>query len=489
MTNKDELSPSRHSPSRDSLEDLSARLNGPVYSSTSRPRAALLIEGGHMDVGLKKTGNPPMRAVVAAIQDAYNVDLVRREWHQGTEDGQLNSFHRSISHVEGGHVIPYIRRMKDQSGRASGQSAGAAGGRATIRVETGVDVAMAMAMTDVDDKQCDPYSVVIVVTGDGDLESAFARAARHRRVYVCSLKEALSAELNRYVKSERGRALYLDDVLRVAAASAPQGGPTGAGGAGAEAKPRRTGAGGRGADKAVGGRTKCFAGRHCNKTGDAAHMEKFRHPCPDYGSCHWLTGKDGPERAEHFARFGHPCRFHPCKIQKEAHRQQFEHAYTPEEARPRPDCPDGKKCRFIFYKNPKSTERTEHMEAFRHPCPFGRNCVARSDLEWSWEHALAFSHLEGSPEGAAPGSPSASSPGPSPHAHSEAEVGAEPHEEPLPCSEELIRQMSGCRTPPSPSPPASPRSMDDDDDVVDGEDIVVRPGAMLRAALARLDAP
>jgi hypothetical protein len=102
-----------------------------------REPAGLFIDGTHMTIALRENGSPPvpMEYVIASLEEFYNVTFVRKEWHQGTEDGQPNDFHRAISCPEHGHIAPKIRAMKQQSGRSA-----VGEGRVTMIVEKGVDL-------------------------------------------------------------------------------------------------------------------------------------------------------------------------------------------------------------------------------------------------------------------------------------------------------------------------------------------------------------
>ena len=64
-----------------------------------------------------------------------------------------------------------------------------------MRVEKGVDVALALSIAIAPDPTA--YEVVVVVTGDSDLQAAFEHArSSGKRVYVCSARNALAEDLS-----------------------------------------------------------------------------------------------------------------------------------------------------------------------------------------------------------------------------------------------------------------------------------------------------
>lgn len=91
-----------------------------------------------------------------------------------------------------------------------------------MRVEKGVDVALALAMTQPRQSPAAPpahgpphqhqhlflggdYELVVVVTGDGDLEAAFEASAAMRRTFVCGLRDGIAPALRRWVRSDGDR--------------------------------------------------------------------------------------------------------------------------------------------------------------------------------------------------------------------------------------------------------------------------------------------
>jgi uncharacterized LabA/DUF88 family protein len=77
-----------------------------------------------------------------------------------------------------------------------------------IRIEKGVDVALALALTQpraASTLLSDDYQLVVVVTGDGDLEAAVEASAATRRTVVCGLRDGIAPALRRWVPSERDR--------------------------------------------------------------------------------------------------------------------------------------------------------------------------------------------------------------------------------------------------------------------------------------------
>jgi uncharacterized LabA/DUF88 family protein len=82
-----------------------------------------------------------------------------------------------------------------------------------IRIEKGIDVALALAMTQPRSTAASPllfdeYDMVVVVTGDGDLETACEASAALRRTHVCGLREGIAPALRRWVKSEGDRCAF-----------------------------------------------------------------------------------------------------------------------------------------------------------------------------------------------------------------------------------------------------------------------------------------
>ena len=151
--------------------------------------------------------------MVRALELAYGCTFVRKEWHEGTPDGRPTPFHLAISAPEAGHVTPKVRALQVTPGFAITLEGRLRTHRVAIRIPKGVDVALALAM--VQDahhhKKFDEYGLVVVVTGDGDLEEAFERASR--RVVVCGSREGLAPALRPWVRSEGNQGLYLDEVL------------------------------------------------------------------------------------------------------------------------------------------------------------------------------------------------------------------------------------------------------------------------------------
>lgn len=49
------------------------------------------------------------------------------------------------------------------------------------------------------------YEIVVVVTGDGDLQAAFKASAAMRRTFVCGLRDGIAPALRRWVRSEGNR--------------------------------------------------------------------------------------------------------------------------------------------------------------------------------------------------------------------------------------------------------------------------------------------
>jgi hypothetical protein len=84
----------------------------------------------------------------------------------------------------------------------------------TIRVEKGVDVSLTLEMTKTPPPGID-YSVLIVITGDGDLEEAFRLASSQRATYVLPLKATLSTGMDVFVHKPAGeeQAWWLDRFL------------------------------------------------------------------------------------------------------------------------------------------------------------------------------------------------------------------------------------------------------------------------------------
>ena len=110
----------------------------------------------------------------------------------------------------------------------------------TIKVEKGVDVALATELLLDPSAQHDPYDTIVIITGDGDLEVAIKTSQRKRRTLVVSLEHALHASLNQSVAKVDGKTLWLDDLLREDKAPRAQEPRAAAGG------DRGTGAAGRG---------------------------------------------------------------------------------------------------------------------------------------------------------------------------------------------------------------------------------------------------
>ncbi len=149
------------------------------------------------------TGHPAFQHVVRALEMAFHCRFVRKEWHEGTEDGHPTPFHQKAE-VDGGLVTLKLRTLTTVP--VDGHSLG-------IRIETGVDVALALAMV----QDSPEYGLLVVVTGDAELEEAFERAKR--RIFVCGLRDGLAAALRPWImRSEGNRSLHLEDVLATAQA-------------------------------------------------------------------------------------------------------------------------------------------------------------------------------------------------------------------------------------------------------------------------------
>jgi hypothetical protein len=57
--------------------------------------------------------------------------------------------------------------------------------------------------------------VVVVVTGDGDLEEPIREGRRRKQVFVCGLRGAVSPALHPFVKQADGRGVWLDELVSV----------------------------------------------------------------------------------------------------------------------------------------------------------------------------------------------------------------------------------------------------------------------------------
>lgn len=329
-----------------------------------RTPAAVFFDGGMVQQVMMACGNPKMLYLVRALEQMFGLDFVRKEWHQGTEDGRPNDFHRAIVCPENGHIVPKIRGMKEQSGRLpKGQ------GRATVRVEKGVDVALAVAILD-RGHQYQPYSVVLVLTGDADLLAAMESC--ERRVVVCSADKGLAHELRPYIRVVEDRAVTLEQVVMRAIEL-----QTACGSLLGPPKPKRP------------DRFKCFAGRQCNKLSDPDHLRQFHHPCLEYGACPHIKDE------AHTREWGHPCPSGAeCTNTTMAHLRDMEH---PREGRvlcTEAGC--GKRTHWHMCKWGRKCENRhpDHLAAYAHPCPFRGGCLSMLDPEWSHQHMRDYVHEE-----------------------------------------------------------------------------------------------
>lgn len=325
---------------------------------------------------------------------------------QGTEDGKPTEQHRCYKSPEGGKLDIILYGMKDQVGRPSRPHL--RGCRTTIRVESGVDVGLGVAMQEMPGPREEPYSVVIVITGDGDLERAFKRSPHV--VYVCSLKASTSSSLEPFVKvAFDGRRIYLEDIMMGAYKEQL------CMNFGAMRGHEEDGAGGGGMMKKEARLTKCFAGRICEKLNDPDHMSRFRHPCPDGPGCRFIyedpkaDERGQEERKHHLMHFGHICSQPNCPFQDELnHKAVCEHprvgkpicpegdrcprVWDPDHAREwRHRCPDDRKC-ALMKRVQTDAQKADHMRNYMHTCSFGKACLYIRDPEWNWEHMLQFTH-------------------------------------------------------------------------------------------------
>lgn len=272
---------------------------------------------------------------------------------------------------------------------------------------------LGLAMVEKPDDKTDPsYSVVIVITADGDLDRAF-HSCPHE-VYVCGLKASLSSSLERFVKvTPEGRRLYLDGIVRAAYGGGSEGGDEDAVSDADSDDVSTASSVSSGGTRRL---TKCFAGSICDKLlkwidsseWDEEHMTRYRHPCEQGEECAFLYNEDSEERRRHLMLFGHTCRLrHHCKGGDVHHKRLCEHPKPGKPVCPDPDCkqvwdrahaklyrhrcPDDKKC-ALMKRVSTDPAKLKHMRHYMHSCSFGKACLYAKDPYWNWEHMLQFMH-------------------------------------------------------------------------------------------------
>lgn len=141
--------------------------------------------------------------VLSKIELQTGLSFKKILYYQGTRDGKPNAFHRKLPE----RMTVQIHEMKIQSGAIPNDSST----QGQIVVEKGVDVQIGTKMI-----ECahgingeEKATNLVVITGDGDLESAFQSASRGCNVSVISMRGALSGRLVPFYKD-----LELDTVLR-----------------------------------------------------------------------------------------------------------------------------------------------------------------------------------------------------------------------------------------------------------------------------------
>lgn len=271
-----------------------------------------------------------------------------------------------------------------------------------MRVEKGVDVALALSIAIAPDPTA--YEVVVVVTGDSDLQAAFEHArSSGKRVYVCSARNALAEDLRGFLHVEGfNRFVYLDDVILMAVGRPP----------------------------------KCNWGCHCpeDQQRETKHMRGFSHPCPDGIDCPialQCAGSPDPEHREHLLAYLHACPVQQCLDDDPLHRVLFDHPMTAEQ-RPLCDrddcpvlhqdpahaaafrhvCPLGARCKEFLTSQTRAHRRkrssagivtgageeadpvTRHLRDYVHPCRWGASCRSCQDPLWNWEHVMEQQHGE-----------------------------------------------------------------------------------------------
>jgi hypothetical protein len=180
-------------------------------------RAKLIIDGGHL---LKsQTGRAPfdMPFFLSKMERTFNVRFTRKILFQGTFNGAHNSFHTLISHPSGGHVTCRISPMKLIHGNMyhpQERRMIEPPQQASLCVEKGVDVKIALELQKEPLPHEEMYDILIIISGDGDLDEAVREANKKRRVIVCPKIGTCAAEMNEFIFiQDNGQPVYLDTLL------------------------------------------------------------------------------------------------------------------------------------------------------------------------------------------------------------------------------------------------------------------------------------
>lgn len=358
------------------------------------PRARLVIEGAHLDAALYQFSEthggflPSMKRVVQELERHFRVRFVKKTLHQGTRHGELNQFHKRLQSASECGIQCITKPKRAQAGSVV---AGNEGEKVLVWVEKGVDMAIAMDLISPPKQGKEEANLILLITGDPELEQACAMASSSNMVIVCSLERSIAPGLLPYTRhyADGSRGIWLEDILEAAFVGkkeraypyipedqSPQWSANSMNKASSSSKPR--------------GRARCDKGKACPDYLEKNHRRTYLHPCKDGAQCQHIQGPDNRHnktRKYHQLDYLHPCSNGEACPERNAerHMEQFYHAEKPS----RQVCASGFKCDKIK----KGKADADHVNSFVHPCPFKLDsCATAQNPKTAEVHKQQFTH-------------------------------------------------------------------------------------------------